>query len=80
MRIYSDDHDSAVKEVILLLKRHEALYLIGALENMLESKEICDHHHINDDTYEHEITVGLYDEQNLAGFSDRMKKLIKEDK
>lgn len=35
--------------------------------------------HINDNELKHELTLVLYDEQNLVGFDERSKKLIKEE-
>lgn len=78
MRILNNDTNAPLENVIIYLKKDEAVELIGALESLLNSEKTAEHSHINDLEYTHEITVAIYDEDNLNGFDQRSKKLIQE--
>jgi len=77
MRIYNDDNDVTFKNVMLFLKRREAEQLLVSLQNLLETNS--HHEHINDSSYEHEITIAIYDERKLEMFDERTKKVLLED-
>jgi hypothetical protein len=76
MRILDSENKSRLYDIVLYLKKHEIVYLIGALENLLDNSSSGDHCHVNDDEYKNEITVTLYDENKLDMFDERSKKLI----
>jgi len=76
MRIFDEDNRKVLSKVTLLLKEHEARELIEDLTFLLENRN--EHAHVNDWTYEHEITIALYDENNIEHFSERIQKVIKE--
>ncbi|NMB95391.1 MAG: hypothetical protein GYA02_02085 [Clostridiaceae bacterium] len=79
MRILNQDDNKAVNNVLILLTMEEAAELKDDLERLLSKKITNDHSHINDLEYEHELSISLYDENNIEGFDDRTKKLILQD-
>lgn len=79
MRILNEDTDKSMKNALLLLTLQEARELRDDLERMISQKIINDHSHINDLDYEHELTVAVYDSENIGGFDERTKKLILHD-
>lgn len=49
--------------------------MIGYLEQLVENQE--DHHfHLNDDEYQREITLTVYQAEHLDEYDERSKKLI----
>jgi hypothetical protein len=78
MRILDEDNDQRLNHVTLFLTKKEAIELQGCLKNLL-GEPASHHEHLSDEGYKKEITVCVYDEQRLDGFSERAKKLIKED-
>ena len=79
MRILNQDDDKAVKNVLLMLTMGEAAELKDDLERLLSKKVPNDHSHVNDLEYEHELSISIYDENNIEEFDDRTKKLIMQD-
>jgi hypothetical protein len=81
MRIFDEDNQNVINNVSIFLTIDEAKEMLDSLDGLLKAyKNDADHTHINDETYQHEITLSLYDETNLKGFNERAKKIIKEDK
>ncbi|MDL2225932.1 hypothetical protein LJC20_07075 [Eubacteriales bacterium OttesenSCG-928-M02] len=80
MRILNEDNNSAIKNLTILLEYHEATELFDSLSAMIKDCQKHEHEHINDKEYEHEITIAIYDENNISTFNPRMVQLIKEDK
>ena len=81
MRIFDEDNENVIKNVSIFLTVDEAKEMFDSLDGLLKAyKNNADHTHINDQTYQHEITLSIYNEGNLGGFNERAKKLIKEDK
>ena len=71
--------NEALSDVIIYLTEDEAQSMIGALQEMLADPK--DHHrHLNDEDYQHEITVTIYRPENLHTFDERSRRLILEDK
>jgi len=66
-------------KVTLLLKKGEAIELLGCLEALISKGAGDEHHHLNNADYSKEITIALYDDSNLDCFSDRYKLLITKD-
>lgn len=77
MRIHDIDNDKKIDRVGIYLTVSEAQELRDSMETLLQKPEI--HHlHIPNDDFQKEITISIYDE-SLKGFSERIKKLIKDD-
>lgn len=80
MRILDQDSDKTLKDVILYFTIEEANELKDDLEKLINKHRSNEHAHINDLQYTHEITVAIYDENDLDGFNERSIELIKQDK
>jgi len=78
MRLLDNDSDKSFDQVTIYLTKLEAKELVDSLENLI-NKPKGNHHHISSNDYKKEITVCIYDEKTLEGFSERSKKLIIED-
>ena len=78
MRILDNKNDKEINSVTLYLKLSEATELLDDLQRLIQNNSNDDHAHINDDDFNHEVTVVLYDESNLKGFNERSKRLILE--
>ena len=76
MRIFDCDADKSIKTIILYLKIEEAIELYDSLNTLTKRNELTDHTHINDSTFEHEITISLYDEQKIDMLNDKSKEII----
>ena len=79
MRIFDQDRNKTLKNIILCLTFEEAMELKESLETVMKNKSHTTHEHVNDSEYEHEITVTLYNDENLYGFNSRLLKVIKKD-
>jgi len=79
MRILNQGEDKSLNKVLLLLTIDEAIELRDELERLLLQKNINDHGHINDANYAKELTLSLYEQNNISGFQKRIQKLIIED-
>lgn len=80
MRILDQDKDKKINDVLLLLTCSEASELKDELERLLASSQKDDHGHVNDIEFEREISIAIYNENNIEGFDDRIKRLLTEDK
>jgi len=80
MRILDEKTNKGVNLLTLLLKKQEAEQLVAYLNLLLESESSKDHHHLSNDDYSKEITIALYEENDIEHFSDRCKELILHDK
>jgi hypothetical protein len=72
--------NQSIGNLTLLLEKAEAIQLIGYLEDLVSEESPNEHFHLNDAEYTKEITIALYEDKRLDGFSDRYKLLITEDK
>lgn len=79
MRILDENSDKSLENVILYLTQSEASELRDALDDLLKNP-LNNHVHISNENYQKEITVCLYDVNNLDDFNKRSKKLILDDK
>ena len=79
MRILDIDADTAIKNILLYLKVGEAKELYDSIGTLLRKNDFSDHEHIDDASFEHEVTIVLYDEQYMGSLSERSKKIILED-
>lgn len=77
MRIYNQDKDETISNVMLCLTKDEAIELMDSLKNILQIKN--GHEHINDEEYSHEITIFIYDMKKMKSYNDRVKKVILDD-
>ena len=80
MRMIDDDSSKKLDNITLFLTMAEAKQLRGALNAVIEEPTDANHRHVSSADYQKEITVCIYDPENLAGFNERSKKLILEDK
>ncbi len=78
MRILDVGDGHPLREVCLYLTLSEAEEMIDGLQGLVARPQ-DQHAHVNDDTYEHEITLAVYTDGNLDQFDDRSKKLIADD-
>lgn len=79
MRIFDEDKKS-INNISIYLTKSEALEVVNSLKYILENfQHNADHDHINDIEYKREITLCVYDENDLSGFNEETKKLIQED-
>ena len=77
MRILNNHEDKSIKDILILLTPNEANELKGKILKLTDEKG--DHFHINDHTYEREITIAIYTPDNLDSFNPRVKDLIIKD-
>ena len=75
MRILDDKSDKKLNSVSLFLTKTEATHLIGYLAQLLSNKSL-DHSHLMSEDYKKEVTVCLYDPENVDNFQERIQKLI----
>ena len=78
MRILDDEADKKMDNVSIFLTKEEAVQLRGYLNQLLDNPKM-QHSHLSSTDYQKEITICLYNENDLEGFSKRSIKLIKED-
>lgn len=79
MRILNQDENKSIKNVLLMLTDEEAAELRDDLDRLLSKKVSNDHSHINNLEYTHELSIALYDANNIEEFDERTKKLILHD-
>lgn len=79
MRIFHENKNETMKNILLCLTLDEAKELRDSLNLIIKNKSQIRHEHINDLDYSHEITITLYDEKNLQGLNSRIVKVIQED-
>jgi hypothetical protein len=80
MRMLDEEQNVAIDNLTLYLKKSEAIELFHALETLLETEDYDTHIHVSEDSYQREITVMLYDENNIERLNERSKRLILEGK
>jgi hypothetical protein len=76
MRILDIENNKVSKNITLYLKLEEARKLADDLHRLIDNYGNNEHTHINDCDYTHEITVVLYNENNIIDFNERSRKLI----
>jgi len=79
MRIFDTNADTTLNDIVLYLKLEEAKELYDSIGILLKKGDFNDHAHIDDASYEHEVTVVLYDEQKTESLSERSKKIVLDD-
>jgi len=78
MYILDEVSDKSLERVVVYLTHSEALELKDSLEDLLK-KPLANHAHISDENFQKELTVCIYDVNNLKGFNKRSIDLIMND-
>lgn len=78
MHILDQNSDKSLINITLYLTHSEAIELRDSLNDLLENP-LNNHAHISNESYQKEITVCIYDKNNLEGFNKRSLRLIMED-
>jgi hypothetical protein len=77
MRIYDSQNDKTIENITLYLTIDEARELHHDLSDLIE-RPIGNHAHVMSNDYQRELTVCVYDKDNLAMFDEKSKKVIME--
>ena len=80
MRIFNEDEDDRIQNVLFLLTKKEATNLRDELDKLITSEKTGAFKKVNDADYRKEISVAIYDKTDYANFDGRMKRLIREDR
>jgi len=75
LRILDESTDQSITNVTLYLTLSEAIEMLDSLPALITGP-LNNHSHISSDDHQKEITVCVYDRENLNGFSERSKNLI----
>ncbi|MCK5228879.1 MAG: hypothetical protein KAR13_01355 [Desulfobulbaceae bacterium] len=75
MRIYDSDNDKTIDNVTLYLTVDEAKELYDDLAGLIE-RPAGNHAHINSSDYQIEITMCIYDVENLDLFDEKTKTVL----
>lgn len=78
MRILDENSDKSLEHVILYLTLSEAGELKDSLEDLMKNPT-KNHTHISDDEFQKEMTLCIYDPNDLSGFNKRSIELILHD-
>jgi hypothetical protein len=78
MKILNEDENTSLDRVTIYLSLDEAKEMRDSLESLI-SNPIGRHEHIPDKDFNKEITVCIYDLNNISQFNEQSKKLILED-
>ncbi len=78
MRILNDESGGKLDMVTLFFTKEELKQLIGYAKQLIENPS-ADHHHLSSEDYKKEITLCIYNEENVKNFSPRVQKLIIKD-
>lgn len=80
MRISDDTSDKKLDRITLFLTESEALQLENYLNQFLKKpKEGGLHFHLSSEDYQKEITVCIYDPENIGALHPRAQRLIRDD-
>lgn len=79
MRLLNNDSNKKMDDITILLTHEEICELRDAINEILESEQTGYHSHINDATYTKEITIAIYNDENVKYFNERCQTLIMED-
>lgn len=75
MRILNLNDSEPLSNITVYLTPAEATQMIGYLEQMLAEPE-QHHFHLNDEEYQREITLAVYQPDDLKRCDERSKRLI----
>jgi hypothetical protein len=76
MRIYDNKNKMTFQQILIMLTPSEVHELMDSLESLNEKN---DHVHINDDSYKHKLTIGLYTPENINNFHPDVVRILLED-
>ncbi len=80
MRIFDDESNKKLDRVTLFLTEYEAVQLESYLKQFLtKSKDRGLHFHLSSEDYQEEITVCIYNPEDISGLDERAQKLIRDD-
>jgi hypothetical protein len=80
MRISDDTSNKKLNRITLFLTELEASQLEYDLKQFLEKpKDKGLHFHLSSEDYQKEITVCIYDPENISALDHRAQKLIRDD-
>ena len=77
MRILDSDTDRALDGLLLEFDEHELAAFANAIEQLLRIP-LGDHDHVYNEDYQKEVTVTVYDPDDLTRYNERSKRLITE--
>ena len=75
MRILEQDSNSLLEKIIIYLTKDEAVELSNDLIALIKSPNY--HSHISSNDYKNEITICIYNENELSEFNDVSKKITR---
>lgn len=78
MRLLSQDDDKPLHRILVFLTKTEALELRDSVDVLLKDST-ARHEHISSEDYRKELTVCIYDPNNLESFDDRSRRVIVND-
>lgn len=77
MRMLDNETGNTLENVTLYLNPDDLRQMQHALNQL--SDDPSEHHvHLNDESYQRELTVAVYTKDNLMSFDERSRKLLSE--
>lgn len=80
MRFLNQENGQSMNDILLLMTYQEACEIRDDLERLISSGKLNDHSHINDAEFKHELTLSIYNENDLDGYQENIRKLILDQK
>ena len=80
MRLLDQEKGIVINDLLVLLTLEESCELRDELNRLISKKTKNNHSHVSNIEFTKEITISIYEFNKLDGFSERVKKLIVEDK
>lgn len=78
MYILDDESDKKLNCVTIILNKNEMHQLMGYAKQLLEKPLSSNHYHLSSNDYQKEITICIYDPEQINQLSTRIQKLINE--
>jgi len=79
MYILDDESNKKLSCITIILTRNEIQQMLGYAKQLLESSPPSDHYHLSSEDYQKEITLCVYEPENISDFHPRIQKLIIDD-
>ena len=79
MYIIDDESDKKISCVTLILTKSEIQQMLGYAKQLLENPLSSDHYHLSSEDYQKEITLCIYDPENIKCFNSRIQNLVRND-
>lgn len=79
MYILDEESDKKLTNVTIIFNKSELKELMGYAKQLLEETPSSDHYHLSSEDFQKEITLCIYDSENLKMFTPRIRKLIEFD-